>query len=97
MTRKPTGRVTPRKGATPVSPDRPTPTGKWEVRQSRSVRSGWVWRGFMMLALLALGVALIMVGNHHSTLALLWVVIAVGWFATAMWLWRQHHRYLDGA
>jgi hypothetical protein len=67
---------------------------KWEVSESRSVRSGWVWRGFFLLSLIAVGVAFIMAGNHQTTLAALWGVIAAGWFITSMWLWRQHTRYL---
>ncbi|MDA8046237.1 MAG: hypothetical protein M0Z30_13530 [Actinomycetota bacterium] len=92
MTRKPTGRVTARKGV--VAAGQPGRTTRWEVQESRSVRSGWVWRGFLMLTLLAVGVALVMAGNHQSTLAALWGVIAVGWLATSMWLWRQHTRYI---
>jgi hypothetical protein len=49
-----------------------------------------------MLSLMALGVALILPANHHGTLAIFWVVIAVGWFVTSMWLWRQHSRYMQG-
>lgn len=96
MSRKPNGRVTPRKGVAPAPAARPAKPERWEVQESRSVRSGWIWRGFLMLTLLAVGVAIIMAGNHHSTLAILWGVIAVGWFAIAMWLWRQHNRYMRG-
>jgi hypothetical protein len=99
-----TGRVTPRKGAgTPAGPSRARASmlqamsnEKWEVKDSRSVRSGWIWRGFLMLALLAIGVAIIMGANHHAALAVMWLVIAGGWFAVAMWLWRMHGRYMRG-
>jgi hypothetical protein len=94
MSRKPTGRATPRKGAAPAPAAKPAKPEKWDVQESRSVRNAWVWRGFLMMALFALGVAIILNGNHHSTLAILWVVIGVGWFAIAMWLWRQHSRYM---
>ena len=87
--RKPTGRVTPRKGVTPPAAGRKR-TEKWEVRDSRSVRSPWVWRAFLMMTLLGIGVAIIMGANHHGTLAALWVVIAAGWFGISMWLWRMH-------
>jgi hypothetical protein len=50
-----------------------------------------------LLSLLALGVVFIMLGNHHTGFAVLWGVIAAGWFATAMWLWRQHSRYMKGS
>ena len=69
---------------------------RWEVSQSRSVRSGWAWRGMLVLSLLALGVAIILAGNHQATLGLLWVVIAAGWFGVSMWLWRMHARYMRG-
>ena len=85
------GRVTPRKGATP-----PATNPSWEVGESRHVRSAWIWRGFLVLSLVAIGVAIIMGANHHGTLAALWVVIAAGWFAISMWLWRMHSRYMRG-
>jgi Flp pilus assembly protein TadB len=82
-------RVTPSKRQARV-----TASGKsqerWDPNQSRSVQSGWIWRGFLMLSLLAVGVIIIMAGNHHTTLAILWAVIAAGWFAISMWLWRKH-------
>jgi hypothetical protein len=43
-----------------------------------------------MMSLLAVGVVLIMAGNHHGALAIMWAVIAVGWFSISMWLWRMH-------
>ena len=89
--RKPTGRVTASKRSVA-----PAENEKWDVNQSRSVRTGWIWRGFFMLSLVAVGVAVIMGANHHDTLAILWVVIAVGWFAISMWLWRMHSRYMRG-
>jgi hypothetical protein len=48
----------------------------------------------LLLSLIAVGVAIIMDGNHHSGLAVAWLVIAVGWFGFAMFLWRKHTRYL---
>ena len=69
---------------------------KWERSESRSVRTGWIWRGFLVLTLFAIGISIIMQANHHSTFAILWLVIAAGWFATSMWLWRQHTRYMRG-
>ena len=101
MARKSTGRVTPRKGAPAPAPSprrealrKAMSDEKWEVRESRSVRTPWVWRGFFMLTLFGIGVAIILAGNHHGTFALLWLVISAGWFATSMWLWRQHTRYM---
>jgi len=67
---------------------------KWDVEQSKHIRSGWVWRGFFMLTLLAIGVSIIMFGNHQSTLGILWLVIAGGWFTASMWLWRKHTRWV---
>lgn len=101
--RKPSGRVTAGKKSASSGRPGPKPSAlrvvsneKWDVQQSRSVRSGWFWRGFLMLALLAVGVAIIMGSNHHGSLAVGWLVIAAGWFATSMWLWRQHNRYIRG-
>ena len=94
--KKPTGRVTPKKGSQPASSSPARGAEKWEVKDSRSVRSGWIWRGFFMLTLLAVGIAIIMGANHHGTLAIMWGVIAAGWFAISMWLWRQHSRYMRG-
>jgi hypothetical protein len=102
MTKKQSGRVTPRKGAgTPAGSNRAKATVRnamssepWDIQESRSVRTGWIWRGFLMLTLFAIGIAIIMLTTHHSTLAILWLVIAAGWFATSMWLWRQHSRYM---
>jgi hypothetical protein len=109
MTRKPSGRATPRKGA--GAPAGTTPTKaqlrkaqlreamsseEWDIKQSRSVRTGWIWRGFFVLSLFAIGVAITMEANHHATLAILWLVIGAGWLATSMWLWRQHSRYMRG-
>jgi hypothetical protein len=99
MARKPAGRVTPSKRATKPSKSEDrlrAGSQKWNVQESRSVRSGWIWRAFLMLTLLAVGVAIIMEANRQGTLAILWVVIAAGWFATSMWLWRQHSRYMRG-
>ena len=103
MVRKPSGRVTPRKGAPApaASPRREAlrkamSDEKWDVRESRSVRTPWVWRGFLLLTLFGIGVAIILEGNHHGTFALLWLVISAGWFAISMWLWRQHSRYMRG-
>jgi hypothetical protein len=70
--------------------------GRYDVSESWSVRSGWGWRTFFMLSLIAVGVAIILAGNHAGTLAILWLVIAAGWFATSMWLWRKHLRYIRG-
>jgi hypothetical protein len=64
---------------------------RYDVNESRSVRSPWVWRGFLMVSMLAIGIAIILAGNGAGTFAILWVVIAAGWFAISMWLWRKHH------
>jgi hypothetical protein len=63
---------------------------RYSVQDSRSVRSVWVWRGFLMMSLVAIGVAIILLGNGAPGFAIAWLVIACGWFAISMWLWRQH-------
>jgi hypothetical protein len=65
---------------------------RYSVQDSRSVRSVWVWRAFLLMSLVALGVVIILAGNGKTGFAIAWGVIAAGWFATAMWLWRQHSR-----
>ena len=69
-----------------VSPDR------WQIDESRSVRSVWVWRGFFLLSLVAVGIAIIFATNGKTGYAVAWGVIAAGWFAISMWLWNQHNK-----
>jgi len=59
---------------------------------SRSVRSPWVWRGFLFMSLVALGLFLGFVSGGHTFMAVAWGFITVGWFSIAMWLWRKHVR-----
>lgn len=66
------------------------PNDRFEVNQSRSVRSVWVWRGFLLMSLMAVGIAVVLAGNGATTYAVLWGVIAAGWFVISMWLWRMH-------
>jgi hypothetical protein len=65
---------------------------RWSAQDSWTVRSGWGWRAFLLMALMAVGAAIIFAGNHLGTLAIFWVIIAIGWFTAAMWLWRQHSK-----
>ncbi len=57
---------------------------------SRSVQSPWVWRGFLFMSLIALGLCLSFATAGLVLFAVAWAVITVGWFAVAMWLWRKH-------
>lgn len=66
------------------------PTDRYDVNESRSVRSVWVWRGFLLMSLVAVGIAIVLASNGATTFAIMWGVIAAGWFAIAMWLWRMH-------
>jgi hypothetical protein len=45
-----------------------------------------------MMSFLALGIVILLASSGKSTFAVLWGVIAAGWFALSMWLWRQHTR-----
>ncbi|MBV9660048.1 MAG: hypothetical protein JO337_02710 [Acidimicrobiales bacterium] len=63
---------------------------RYDVSESRSVRSVWVWRGFFFMSLVAVGIAILLADNGATTFAALWAVIAAGWFAISMWLWRMH-------
>lgn len=62
---------------------------------SRSIQSPWIWRGFLLLSLVALGLVIAFAASGHSLFAAEWGVITAGWFATSMWLWRQHVQYED--
>jgi hypothetical protein len=64
---------------------------RWDVNDSRSVTSVWVWRGFLMMALVAAGIAILLATNHrYTTFAVLWGVIAAGWLGISMFLWKRH-------
>jgi hypothetical protein len=77
-----------------------TDTPRWTDRLpdgSRSVQSPWVWRGFVFMAFIALGLSISFIGVGAFLYAIAWAVIAVGWFAVGMWLWRKHVRDDDEA
>jgi hypothetical protein len=79
--------------AAPPKPKRPADERLFRLPDgSRSVRSPWVWRGFAFMSFIAFGLFISLVMSHHTLLAVAWGVIAVGWFAIAMWLWRKHIR-----
>ncbi|MGH9115058.1 MAG: hypothetical protein ACRDWW_04430 [Acidimicrobiales bacterium] len=65
---------------------------RYPVDQSRSVRSPWAWRGLLMMAFLAFGVAIVMAGNVKVGFAAAWAVIAAGWAGISIWLWRKNVR-----
>ena len=69
-----------------------SPEDRWQIGESRSVRSVWVWRGFFLLSLVAVGIVIIFATNGKTTLAVAWGIIAAGWFAISMWLWNQHNK-----
>jgi hypothetical protein len=62
----------------------------FSLDDSLLVRSSWVWRSFLLLALVAFGAAIIFAGNGLTVDAVLWVVIGLGWLAFSMGLWRRH-------
>jgi Na+/proline symporter len=64
---------------------------------SKSVQSVWVWRGFFFMSLIALGLAISFHEQGLGFYEVTWGVIAVGWFALSMWLWRKHVRDDDDA
>lgn len=72
----------------------------WQSRLpdgSKSVQSVWVWRGFFFMSLIALGLCISFAESGLTFFAAAWGVIAVGWFALSMWLWRKHVRDDDAA
>jgi hypothetical protein len=62
---------------------------------SRSAASPWVWRGFLLLSLIALGLCLVLFAGGRTFFGVAWAIITVGWFTVSMWLWRQHLRLDD--
>jgi len=62
---------------------------------SRSVQSPWVWRGFLLLALVAFGLCLTFATGGLVLLAGAWGFIAAGWGGISLWLWRRHAKYND--
>ena len=57
---------------------------------SRSVQSPWVWRGFLFMSLIALGLCISFLGARSSFYPAAWGAISAGWFGISMWLWRRH-------
>jgi hypothetical protein len=57
---------------------------------TRSVQSPWVWRGFLFMSLIGLGLCLTFAVGHQTLYAVAWAIITLGWFAISMWLWRRH-------
>lgn len=76
---------------TPETTGRPTrlrlPDG------SRSAESPWVWRGLLLMALVALGLCLMFAVGGRILYAAAWGVIGAGWLGFSMWLWRKHLGY----
>lgn len=72
-------------------PHAPSPS----FAESRSVQSPWIWRGLLLMSLVALGLCFTLLVGGNITFGAMWGVIAVGWFGFSMWLWRQHLRYSD--
>jgi hypothetical protein len=64
---------------------------------SRSVQSPFVWRMFVFMSLIALGLCITLASAGQDRYAGAWAVIAAGWFAVGMWLWRKHVRDDDEA
>jgi hypothetical protein len=62
---------------------------------SRSVQSPWVWRGFFLMSLIALGLCISFIAGHEMFFAGAWALITIGWFGLSMWLWRKHTVYDD--
>jgi hypothetical protein len=78
-----------------VDPKVSATTSDWRTKLpdgSKSVQSVWVWRGFFFMSLIALGLAISFTESHLRFYSYAWYVIAVGWFAVSMWLWRKHVR-----
>ncbi len=88
----------PRTTLQPMKPAKPANRAKndrYSVQESRSVRSPWVWRAFFIMSLVAFGIVVILLANGKTGFGIAWAVIACGWLAVSMWLWRQHTRLDD--
>jgi hypothetical protein len=59
---------------------------------SRSVQSPWVWRGFLFMSFIALGLCINFTVGHKLFYAASWGFVTAGWLAISMWLWRKHVR-----
>jgi hypothetical protein len=70
-------------------PNRPPPRVRLPDG-TRSVQSPWVWRGFLFMSLIALGLCLTLALGRRPMYAAAWAFVTVGWFSIAMWLWRKH-------
>jgi hypothetical protein len=62
---------------------------------TRSTQSPWIWRAFLFMSLIALGLCLTFTAGHQTLYALAWATITLGWFTISMWLWHRHTRYDD--
>ena len=83
------------KRATELKPASPAP-GKLRLPDgTQSVRSPWVWRGMFFLSLIALGLCLTLFAGGNHWFGAAWAIVAAGWFAVSMWLWRQNVNYMN--
>jgi hypothetical protein len=64
---------------------------------SRSVQSPFVWRLFVFMSLIGLGLCITLAAAGRTTFAAAWAIIAAGWFTVGMVLWRRHVRDDDAA
>jgi hypothetical protein len=79
----------------PVSKETAAPAERKGFRLpdgTRAAQSPWVWRGHLMMSLIALGICLTFAVGHNVVFAAAWGVITVGWFGISMWVWRRHLR-----
>jgi hypothetical protein len=51
-----------------------------------------VWRAFLFLSLVALGLCVSFAAGGRQFYAISWGMIAAGWFGISMFLWRAHVR-----
>jgi hypothetical protein len=62
---------------------------------TRSVQNPWIWRGLLLMSLIALGLCASFAAGGRTFLASAWGIVFAGWFATSMWLWRRHTQYMN--
>lgn len=66
--------------------------GRYEPEEPRPARFVWVWRGFLLIAVVAVAISAALLYNGAESFGIMWAVVAAGWAAIAVWLRGMHAR-----
>ncbi len=66
--------------------------GRYEPEEPRPARFVWVWRGFFLIAAVAVAISAALLYNGAETFGIMWAVVAAGWAAIGVWLRGMHAR-----